>query len=167
MGLWHFLCTPRRPKKRYTEQKLRMSWNLMDGGKIPIPWITYPISQQLTMNKTHPTTKISSWACAVFFQYAFQVPVRSASQINKKTLVYPLVIKRGVLENGSFRNVICRIKPPFSSGVFQPAMFNYQKVTWKVKDVILVGFIWMMESGTGIVTALWQNVFIFFRFGVN
>ena len=33
-----------------------------------------------------------------------------------------------VMENRPFKQVIFPFKPPFSSGIFQPAMFDYQRV---------------------------------------
>ena len=37
---------------------------------------------------------------------------------------YPPVIKQGVLENGPFISDFPSYKPPFSSGIFQPAIFD-------------------------------------------
>ena len=43
-------------------------------------------------------------------------------------MCYPLVIKHGWLENGPLTGDKLLLKPPFSSGIFQPAVFDYQSV---------------------------------------
>jgi hypothetical protein len=39
---------------------------------------------------------------------------------------YPLVIKRGLLENSPFSSMIFTFKHPFSAGIFQLATIDYQ-----------------------------------------
>jgi hypothetical protein len=43
-------------------------------------------------------------------------------------MVYRPVIKRGQLENPPLLDVFPSYKTPFNSGIFQPAMFDYQRV---------------------------------------
>ena len=38
------------------------------------------------------------------------------------------IIKQGVLEHGACINDFPSCKPPFSWGIFQPAVFDYQRV---------------------------------------
>ena len=42
---------------------------------------------------------------------------------------YSPVMKHGWLENEPFIQMIFLLRPPFSSGIFQPAMFDYQRVS--------------------------------------
>ena len=96
---------------------------------ILIPWHYYHRGTYIpTSSRVSSPTAPPSASQILLLQHTCLMTIWKTYESWRFTKCYPLVIKHGVPENGPFKSVMFRWKPPFSSGIFQQAMFDYQRI---------------------------------------